>query len=346
LPRRVLCLIVFLLSGSVNIHAQFSGYTFLSWEGISLVDHHEADSDTNIIVITNRKFDPHNKDKIYFGNEIDPEGKLRYVVASCNSNQWTLQVKESFEEAIKSSRGGKDFLFFVHGDGQTLPNVLDRCIRIDRLYSVNVIAFDWPSKVPDYSRTRNFYNSRKNAEQSVPDFAESLLKFRNYRALQENRSDTIHASLFVHSLGNHILRKYMETSFDSTLKGSLFDNIILNAPAVSQKGHNEWIERLNFQQRIYITSNQKDRTLYGAHLITFSRLLGEKLGKPLAGNAHYINFKNLVGKRHNYYLELTLLKDQPGIRFFYHTVFHGAYMDPQNKARFQKRKDGLGYDIL
>jgi hypothetical protein len=345
-PKQILFLIAFVLTGSVNIHAQFSGYTFLSWEGISFADHQDPGCDTNIIVITNRKFDPQNKDKIYFGNEIDPEGKLRYVVACCNNNKWTLIIKESFGEAIQSAKGGKDFLFFVHGDGQTFPNVLDRCIRIDRLYNINVIAFDWPSRVPGYSNARNFYNSKKNAGLSVSGFEESLLKFRDYMGSHQNGDDSIHASLFVHSLGNHILRKYIETSFDSSFRGGLFDNIILNAPAVRQQGHNKWIERLNFQQRIYITSNQKDRILKGAHLITFRRILGENLGKPLARNANYINFKNLVGNRHNYYLELTLLRSQPGIRFFYNSVFHGANLDPENKARFKKRKDGLGYDIL
>jgi hypothetical protein len=342
---RVIFFFPLFLIFSVITRGQHSGYTFLSWENISLLEGPAVPSDTNIILITNRKFDPHSKDKAYFGNEIDPEGKLRYLVASCNNNKWTISLKETLEEAISLTKVSRDYLFFIHGDGQTLPDVLDRCIRIERLYAINVIAFDWPSKIPDFSRMRNFYNSKRNAKRSVTALEESLIEFGNYISQNGKNHDIIHSTLFVHSLGNFIIKKFVDNSTAISAK-TKFDNILLNAPAVKQKKHRKWVEKLNFQKKIYITSNKKDRTLYGAHLITFRRQLGERLRKPLAKNAIYINFLNLVGKRHNYYLDLPLLERYPSISFFYKSIFHGEYLDPEYKARFKKRKDGLGYDIL
>jgi hypothetical protein len=342
---RVIFFIALFLICNASVNAQTAGYTFLTWENISLETTDSGISDTNIVIITNRKFDAQNKDGFFFGNEIDSDGKLRYLVASCNQNKWRICLKESFEQAMQSIKINNDFLFIVHGDGKTFPNLLDRSIRTERLYGLNLLVFDWPSKVPGYSRMKNYFNSRRNAGVSINAFKEALKIFGNYRLANTTINDTIHCSLFVHSLGNYILKGLVENSMDTSIKME-FDNLIMNAPAVQQKGHKSWVGKMNFQKRIYITSNQKDRTLYGAHIVTFRRQLGEKLRKPLADNASYINFKNLVGKKHNYYLDLELFSDHPSIREFYKDIFHGEYLDPLNKLRFKVRKDGLGYDIL
>jgi esterase/lipase superfamily enzyme len=344
LLRRILFFIAVFLISYINAKAQSSGYTFLTWDNISLGSTDPELSDTNIIIITNRKFDPQSK-KFFLTNEVDPEGKLRFIVASCKENQWKVCFRESFKEAMQFIQVKNDFLFLVHGDGKTFPDLLDRCIRTERLYSLNLVVFDWPSRIPDYSRMRNFFNSKRNAKKSVNGFKEALMEFDNYTSGNKKEGDTIHYSLFVHSLGNRILKAAVENNLDSSIKMK-FDNVIMNAPAVQQKKHKAWVGSMGFQKRIYITSNQKDRTLYGAHLITFRRQLGEKLRKPLAKNANYINFRNLVNNKHNYYLDLMLFSEHPTIKDFYHSLFHGEFLDPENKSIFKIRKDGLGYDIL
>jgi hypothetical protein len=343
LNRTAYFLALFLFS--VNASAQNSGYTFLSWEDISLVAKNSVASDTNIIIITSRNFDGLNKDGRFLGNEIDPDGKLRYLVASCNRNSWSVCMKESFHEAMNCIKVNNDFLFLVHGDGKTFPDLLDRCIRTDRLYGLTMVVFDWPSRIPGYSRMRNYFNSRRNANASISSLKDALTIFENYRTENRPVKDTLHYSLFVHSLGNIILKGLVGESMNRSLHQK-FDNVIMNAPAVKQKKHSVWVSKMDFQKRIYITSNQKDRTLYGAHIITFQKQLGEKLRKPLAKNAHYINLKNLVGKKHNYYLDLELFSQQPGIKTFYKDLFHGKELDPLNKEKFKSRKDGLGYDLL
>ena len=329
-----------------KIFAQNFGYTFVDWDDISLLENNTVKCDTAILIITNRKYDPINNNKKYFGDEIDSHGKLTYLIACCDNNKWTIFVKETFEDAMRSININNDFLFFVHGDGQTFPNLLDRCIRIDRLYNVNIIAFDWPSKKSDFSKIRNYFNSKKNAKRSVSDFGKSLKHIQDFRAENRSTNDSIHYTLFFHSLGNYILEKFIKSPLNSSVTENLFDNILLNAPAVKQKRHRRWVEKMNFQKRIYITSNKKDFTLNGARLITFRRQLGERLKKPLARNANYINFRNLVYQKHNYFLDLQPASIYPSLSFFYRTLFHGRCLDLEEKSKFRKRKDGLGYDIL
>jgi hypothetical protein len=339
-------LIAIIFICDTKIAAQPIGYTYLNWDDITLVENNASPCDTSMVIITNRKYDPLNKGKEFLSNQIDPDGKLTYLIASCNNNQWTCSVRENFEEAMKSTKISNDFLFFVNGAGQTFPDLLDKCIRIDRLYDVNIIAFDWPSKEPGYSRIRTFYNAKKKARQSVFDFSETLLLLQNYKAGNKNLNKDIHFTLFMHSLGNHILEKFIESPLSNSLRANLFDNVLLNAAAVKQKNHRNWVEKMNFQNRIFITSNKKDYVLNGARLITFRRQLGERVKKPLAKNANYINFRNLVYLKHNYFIELPLLSSKPSLHYFYNTIFHGGSLKFEEGSRFKKRKDGLGYDIL
>jgi hypothetical protein len=104
-------------------------------------------------------------------------------------------------------------------------------------------------------------------------------------------------------MGNIIFMEMMKHQpYEQLNKAPFIDNVVLNAACVPSKGHKEWVERIRFANKIYIHYNRSDWQLKGAHLLTLSRQLGEKLKRPLAANATYVNFHEQGGRQHSYFL--------------------------------------------
>ena len=132
----------------------------------------------------------------------------------------------------------------------------------------------------------------------------------------------------------------------------LFDNLIINAAAVNQEGHKDWVEQLNFQNNIYITNNRQDFNLKGVRIFTKDgKQLGEVIEAPAAKNADYIQFTEAVGFRtptgttHTYFIG-EVANESNNIKQFYKELFHGEKIDLSDTNRFIKREDGIGYDII
>jgi len=158
--------------------------------------------------------------------------------------------------------------------------------------------------------------------------------------------------MFLHSLGNYYLENLVIQTKSLCGPPAVFDNLVLNAAAVNQEQHNEWVEKLNFQHRIYITSNVSDFNLKGARIFTKDgKQLGEKIKPPLAETAIYVNFTKAVGFRfptgttHTYFIGEVPDKSM-NIRQFYKDIMHGLEPDLQDAQMFKTRSDGLGHDII
>ncbi len=103
-----------------------------------------------------------------------------------------------------------------------------------------------------------------------------------------------------------------------------FNNLILNAPAVKQKHHAEWVNQLNIQKKIYIVSNRNDLPLKGAMILRLAKQLGSVYDEPLSRNAYYVDFSSIADKEHNIFPGRTdLEKDNPNITAFYNALFQG-----------------------
>ena len=116
--------------------------------------------------------------------------------------------------------------------------------------------------------------------------------------------------------------------------------------------HNEWVGKLQFQHRIYITSNVSDFNLKGVRIFTKDgKQLGEKIKPPLNATAIYVNFTKAVGFRfptgttHTYFLGEVPDKSM-SIRLFFEDIMHGLEPDLHDARMFKTRSDGLGHDII
>src|SRR6478736_2928555 len=129
-----LLIISFVFGSPAKSQVKEPGYTYIPWEKIKVNNTEKTESDTVVIIITTRKF---SSDKTQlFSKDQDEPCHLHYVLARLKNKTWNLEIKNSFEEAAIEMPSNKDFLFYVHGDGKSFPDVLEGGLRMSILYGV------------------------------------------------------------------------------------------------------------------------------------------------------------------------------------------------------------------
>jgi len=306
---------------------------------------------TKIYVVTNRLADT-SALAVQYTNSLQKGSQLTYMRAVYFDIDSIQIVKiDSIRFLSEISEKPDDWLVFVHGDSKTFNGAIERGLDIQYLYDIPVIVFSWPSYDSEINGLENVKNSQQNVIKSTEDFFE-LLKFLNeFRKSNPSFSADAKLSLFAHSLGNYYLKNLVTQNFILKFRNKIFDNLILNEAAVNEENHKEWVEKLDIQERIYITSNNKDFTLKGFQLFTDEgEQLGEEAAMPLAKNATYLRFTDAVGFRfpigttHTYFIGEVADKSN-NIRWVYNELLHGMALDLSDKSMFEKRKDGLGFSV-
>jgi esterase/lipase superfamily enzyme len=304
-----------------------------------------------IYVITNRKIDT-TRENLSFNDEVNENARLTFIKASANkSDQIKSQSLDYDDFMAQACNETSDWLLFVHGDSKTYNKSVQRGLEIQKFHNINVIVFSWPSKNPDLNGLKNLHNSQVNVLKSKKHFNELLAFIASFRKLNTSFNENANLSMLLHSLGNLYLENLVKESTNERILNPIFENVIINSAAVNQKMHQEWVEKIDFQNRIYITNNKSDFNLKGAHIFTKNgNQLGEKAKSPTAKNANYVQFSKAVGFRfptgttHTYFIGKVPNQSQ-NIRAFYFDVFHGKKIDFSDQSHFTKRKKGVGYDV-
>jgi hypothetical protein len=332
-------LFIFVLS---PIEAQVTNPGFCeipsTWDKIQISGEKTPTGLTKIFIITNRPYIPGSENLEFFPNEIANYRKVSYLIAACDGKNWLLSFVSSFAEGMREINNGRDILLFIEGYGKTFPMILNRAFQVQARYNVSLVVFDWPSK------NRNFNRSQARVRLCGDNFYNLLLQIKEYRRKSMNENQ--HFSILAHSLGNYYLSNLIVCGNGQYLKEIFIDNIIMNAAAIRSKEHGEVLSQLGFHKRLYITSNKNDWVLHGACLLTSGRMLGISALKPMASNAHYVNFTDIVGKEHSYYYGYHPFEyNNPAFFYFYNTALHGNEVNLLDTKMFFLRDAGDGYDI-
>jgi esterase/lipase superfamily enzyme len=312
----------------------------------------EFESGKTIYTITNRTY-TFDETKYQFLNEVTQDSALTYLKITFyqpDSLNIRIIAPETFLHEITEKK--EDWLLFIHGDSKTFEQAVMRGYDIQHLHKINVIVYSWPTKDPNYNGIKNFKNSKMNVLKSLDHFERLLTFIEEFRQSNAAFSNDKKLSLFIHSLGNSYLENLVKENRNNAYQDFIFENVVLNAAAVNQEGHDKWVEGLSFQENIYITSNRRDFNLKGVRIFTKDgKQLGEKVLAPIAQNADYIQFTEAVGFRtptgttHTYFIG-EVADESHTIKQFYTELFHGNKIDLNDKKRFIKRQDGVGYDII
>ncbi len=301
--------------------------------------------DTAIAIASNRATAPGSLR--FMSEDRDTAGVVRYYVAYTRSGQWRVRRRPSLRAAINDMmQPQRDWVVYAEGMGKIFTTDLDRGLNLAGQYSVNVLLLDYPSIHSHYSAYKNYRFVLRNATRAYKDFAQVLDTFRLLRMAGMAGSGRL--TLFFHSMGNHIPRRIAQTSVLNHYNDEIWvDNLVLNAPCVSNYGAADWIDRIRFAKHVYVHYNPQDFTLKFARLAGVSGILGERPDVPLSKQAVYVNFNALCGNTHSNFLNLHGRPPIPDEAFrHYLKLLHGQPVSPGNGTQYRKSAWGVGYDML
>jgi esterase/lipase superfamily enzyme len=318
-------------------------------ESISFSDLNTGDT---IYIITNRTMET-NCENLSFNNDVNENTQLTFLKVTLNKSEKAISHLLNYDDfMVQVCYKTSDWLLFVHGDSKTYEQSVKRGFDIQKTHNINVIVFSWPSKVSDLTGLKNLNNSKHNVLKSMHHFNKLLSFMASFKKTNKAFNENAKLSMLLHSLGNLYLENLGKEHATERKSDNIFENIIINSAAVNQKMHNDWVEKINLQKRIYITNNKSDFNLKGKHIFSKDgNQLGEKAKNPMAKNANYVQFSKAVGFRfptgttHTFFIGNVPDKSK-NIGDFYFDAFHGVQIDFSDQSQFIKAKKGVGYDII
>ena len=245
---------------------------------------------------------------IYFADaqQHDKEKTRRYKInnkisRTCTTIKKTYQLElkptdqhsSYLQELVANTDNDRPWVFFLHGNNQTLSKNLVKSRKIQDQYQVNMVIFSWPSKSYDPTlisqlpvtlpvavnptpasiakwmvkgavkkKVRQYKTARIEAEKTVPQFIDAFNLVQNelFEPLKQGLNP--HTCLLVHSLGHRVLRLVTEKVTPS-LANYQFNSCLLHQADEADHNHQSWVAQLPMvaSDHTHVTRNEKDLVL-------------------------------------------------------------------------------------
>ena len=316
-----------------------------------------------MLIITNRTVNDDNiNDNIgnenAFGDELNEKNGqqiLSIAIAKKENSDWNVELiqrpnetedvpnvkipsfeNQYFELRKKLVEDDKNCVFFVHGFNQSFEKNLEKCLDIERIHGVEVIAFSWPSNLMNTNLIREYRLVKSsNAVRSAEALNSIFNEFDKYHKKIVNKRMTVPLnsmfSFLVFSLGNFLFQKSIDQDNPES-HPMLFDNVILCQADVRREGHKEWGDKINVGKRIYTTINQNDGVLKSASTCERFFRLGETAKKLNCDDMVYVDFTD--GKLIEHDHELFRHIKNKHARNFFTNVLNGNEVHHEKKFNF------------
>jgi esterase/lipase superfamily enzyme len=297
-------------------------------------------------VVTNRNLQPNESPEKRFGenfNQLGPN-ELRLAEANKVNGVWQVNVLPD-----RLSYAGQDMLaseavylqtqermrqnetngiFFVHGFNTNFLGALESGYRLQQLYNLEVLVFSWPSNGGGgLSGVSSYKDDQRDARLSASALDRCFEKLAFYLQKHIATHCGQKLTLALHSMGNYLFKSLLQSSIyqGETL---LFDNIVLLSADVNNKDHAEWVDRIKYRNRLFITINEDDFALAASRAKGGDQQqarLGHWLKNLTSVNAIYLNFTQApsVGNTHNYFSDDEPLKN-PKVKKVFQVALNGG----------------------
>jgi hypothetical protein len=310
-------------------------YSYCNWSNTSLNKNYVAnENDTCLFVVSTRNYNDTLKEFVDY--DYDTTGTLKYFAVYYHGNTWNVVPYSTLAELLNLKSSLKNLVVFTEGLGKTFTSGVDRATKLMRTYAVDEIFFDWPTDRPYMKPGKNIKVTCYVAPKAAIPYAKFLEELQNYKINNPEKFKVV--TLFFHSMGNLLLMYDLQNNRFKNISPDFVTTVILNAACVNQTHHKEWLEKLTFANRIYLTINDRDRNLRGASIIFGDHQLGEKPKKEFCEKATYVNFSDILSKEHNYFLMPDVLKEKPFLQKFYEDIFENIVPELNYPKTLIKKK--------
>ena len=296
-------------------------------------------------VVTNRNLQPDSIPEERFGPRFNQKGpnELRLAEAQKIGDSWQVSILDdrttfNGEEMWASEaaflltqqrmrQNHSNAIFFVHGFNTDFNDALNSAFAIEQLYNLEVILFTWPSNGGGTLEGLSSYqDDKRDAALSIGALDRCFEKLADYFIKYAEQTCQHRFSLVMHSMGNYLFKRLLSSSIyqGETL---LFDNIMMLAADVNNEGHEKWVDRVRFRNRLFITINEDDAALLASKALAGEEQkarLGHWSRNLTARNATYLDFTdaaNIVA-HHNYFTDSSALQNSR-VQEFFQLAFNG-----------------------
>lgn len=287
--------------------------------------------------------------------------------------QHYVSLKVAAAVTTKARKKRSHVLFFVHGFNNDIKDVVSRAFYLQEHYGIEVIPFTWPANGGGVAGVASYKSDKRDARASTGALERTLKIMRDHFVMiteglrQEQLTaatqrhpdnaearDALYARLvdkscpftfnaMFHSMGNYLLKQMLKSSVGEG-NDLLFDNVLLVAADTNNEDHAQWVDRISFRKRLFVTINEGDYALKASRAKLGSNQLA-RLGHHLRGlsatNAHYVNFTNAswVKSSHGYFGEPS--EKNADVKEFFQRAFTGQAAEEGLKFR----SEGNWYEV-
>jgi esterase/lipase superfamily enzyme len=258
----------------------------------------------------------------------------------------------------RAVREKKNVLLYVHGYNNDVEDVIDTCAEMESLYDIIVVPFCWPANGGGaISGTTAYLSDKQDARASADALNRVIGIVRRYfglftqhsrdTLLDEARQEfpnnrtaalqrfaelldedcTIKVSMLCHSMGNYLLKHALRPGGTAS-RELTFDNICLVAADANNLDHEDWVDKMDVRNRLYITINENDYALGASRAKPGNEQLA-RLGHYLRGlyatTAYYIDVtkSDAVRRSHGYYIGKPVERN-PALKAFFAAALGGG----------------------
>lgn len=216
-------------------------------------------------------------------------------------------VPELLENMLEENPD-KDIFFYVHGRSRTLEKELRRSKQIEENYNVKVLMLHWESWSSTITRPTD------NAKNAGKELSMAISYLKNFKDKHAQIFEDKKLYVLFHSMGNLILKSYVENYSTHHLNENFFDALIMNAPDTPYKNHRDWLEKVHLSKNSYVIMNKNDFVLNASKLldINFRHMFDDRLGlgikfyfhheKILSPNVLYFDLTKTSGGEHAHFV--------------------------------------------
>lgn len=216
-------------------------------------------------------------------------------------------VPELLENMLEENPD-KDIFFYVHGRSRTLEKELRRSKQIEDNYNVKVLMLHWESWSSTITRPTD------NAKNAGKELSKAISYLKNFKDKHAQIFQDKKLYVLFHSMGNLILKSYVENYANQHLNEKFFDALIMNAPDTPYKSHRDWLKKVNLSENSFVIMNKNDFVLNASKLldINFRNMFDDRLGlgikfyfhheKILSPNVLYFDLTKASGGEHAHFV--------------------------------------------
>jgi hypothetical protein len=246
----------------------------------------------------------------------------------------------------------KNIIFYIHGRGRDTQDEWRAISNIEKTFDSKVIMFHWPSWKNLITRPVD------NAKKAAIVLDESFRQIKDYKDQHPEIFAHKKISLLAHSMGNIVVREYVEKYYNHDLSDKygdpLFMSFVSAGADVGFTDHRAWLSKLDFAAKKFVTMNNRDLVLLLSYLLDlkikqplFYKLgLGvdrfpikkEVLARYLDPDTTYIDLSRSLNTDHRYF-EST----KPLMLKIFKPIVNGEDFVPDNLGTKYKKDQNIFY---